>query len=261
MEVSAAVLFESDFTCCKCRDRTKPTQIHHIDEDPSNNVIDNLSVLCLLCHDETQINGGFGRKLNAALVTKYRDDWIGRVKNRREEADKLAITKMAGLSSNGEPNLKENAADEETWRSIPAAPELVSYVESLPAILNAATTIAKPKMAGSTMEMIEGTYFIVDVVVQILVHLSQWFPDDHFGGISAQEYFSQLVSTKAIWRRALATPGGEEMAGTMAGISSAIGVLKDVAQAVDEVVSALLYGREGFYLTSWRNSWTKAITL
>ena len=39
----------------------------------------NLAALCLQCHDDTQIRGGFGRKLNAAQVIQYRDDWVKRI--------------------------------------------------------------------------------------------------------------------------------------------------------------------------------------
>ena len=53
-EIAAELLFASDHTCCVCRDRGRAVQIHHIDEDPANNTEENLSVLCLLCHDDTQ---------------------------------------------------------------------------------------------------------------------------------------------------------------------------------------------------------------
>jgi hypothetical protein len=77
------LLFRSDRTCCKCRDSGRPVQIHHINDDPSDNRLNNLAVLCLLCHDQTQIIGGFGRKLNAGQVTRYRDDWLALVEARR----------------------------------------------------------------------------------------------------------------------------------------------------------------------------------
>jgi len=78
-ELAAKVLFVSDRVCCVCRIKKKPVQIHHIDEDPSNNSFENLAVLCFDCHLETQISGGFHRKLNAEQVTLYRSDWIVRV--------------------------------------------------------------------------------------------------------------------------------------------------------------------------------------
>jgi hypothetical protein len=81
-DVAANLLSRSDRTCCVCRERGKPTQIHHIDEDPSNNDPNNLAVLCLHCHEETQIRGGFGRKLDTHQVVQFRDDWFARVQKR-----------------------------------------------------------------------------------------------------------------------------------------------------------------------------------
>lgn len=75
-ELAAQVLFMSDRTCCVCRSEGKPVQIHHIDEDPSHNTFANLSVLCFDCHRETQIRGGFDRKLDADQVVLYRNDWL-----------------------------------------------------------------------------------------------------------------------------------------------------------------------------------------
>lgn len=84
-DLAAKVLFYSDRTCCVCRNRSKPVQIHHIDEDPSNNTFLNLAVLCLDCHNDTMIRGGFGRKLNADQVILYRDDWLKIVQRSREK--------------------------------------------------------------------------------------------------------------------------------------------------------------------------------
>jgi hypothetical protein len=84
-EVADEVLFQSDRTCCVCREPDKPVQIHHIDENPSNSVFENLAVLCFDCHNDTQLSGGFDRKLNAAQVLKYRSDWLARVGSKRDE--------------------------------------------------------------------------------------------------------------------------------------------------------------------------------
>lgn len=81
-EVAALVLFQSDRVCCVCRLR-KPVQIHHIDENPANHQSDNLAVLCLDCHRETQIRGGFDRKLDAHQIALYRADWLAAVAKQR----------------------------------------------------------------------------------------------------------------------------------------------------------------------------------
>ena len=82
-EVAAKVLFMANRTCCVCRQEGKPVQIHHVDDNPANNVTGNLAVLCFDCHRETQIQGGFDRKLDAEQVALFRDDWYALVSQRR----------------------------------------------------------------------------------------------------------------------------------------------------------------------------------
>jgi hypothetical protein len=97
----AQVQFASDRTCCVCRIKGKPFQIHHIDENPANNEFNNLAVLCLECHNETQIRGGFGRKLNADQVILYREDWLKQVaKTRAANVNRLPTTNIEEQSIN-----------------------------------------------------------------------------------------------------------------------------------------------------------------
>ncbi len=87
-DIAARVLFEHDRTCCVCRQKGKPVQIHHLDDDPKNHDPKNLTVLCFDCHRETQIRGGFDRKLDKEQIELYRTDWIRNVVRQRvkEEA-------------------------------------------------------------------------------------------------------------------------------------------------------------------------------
>jgi HNH endonuclease len=66
--IAAEVLFRHNRTCCICNEPGKAIQIHHIDGNPSNNSASNLAVVCFDCHNDTQVSGGFGRKLNAATL-------------------------------------------------------------------------------------------------------------------------------------------------------------------------------------------------
>ncbi len=253
-EVAAEVLFASDHTCCVCRDPGRAVQIHHIDENPANNTKANLSVLCLLCHDDTQIKGGFGRKLGADLVTQYRDDWHARVDIRRDKADELAALRMAGSAI-----VIPSTEPEAETLMIPADEALVSYVRSLPGVLANGYSLAQPRWnTGITVDLVKGTYELIDLVVQILSHLASWFPKNHFGNQPAPEYFSQYVATRFAWHRALAEPDGVGTGGTIVGPITSMDVLSDVQRAVDEVVSSLLREREGFSLKVWRSEWSQA---
>ena len=84
--VAAKLLFSADRICCVCRVPGKKIQIHHIDDDPSNSNLSNLAVLCLECHGDTQLQGGFGRRLDAEQVRLYRDDWHSLVASTRVQA-------------------------------------------------------------------------------------------------------------------------------------------------------------------------------
>lgn len=99
--LAAKALFLSDRTCCVCRVKGKSVQVHHIDDDPSNNRIENFAVLCLECHTETQLSGGFRRKLDADQVILYRNDWLALVARER------ASTPMRFPESNSEHDAVE----------------------------------------------------------------------------------------------------------------------------------------------------------
>ena len=88
-DIAADVLFLADRTCCVCRQKSRPVQLHHIDDDPTNSVAENLAVLCFDCHRETQIRGGFDRKLDAAQVRRYKTDWNMRVDVQRSAGTQL----------------------------------------------------------------------------------------------------------------------------------------------------------------------------
>lgn len=248
-ETVASVLFASDRTCCVCQSPGKPVQIHHIDEDPSNNEEGNLSVLCLLCHDETQAKGGFGRKLNAALVRQYRDDWCGRVRERRKRADKIAVSAVRGTV----PALRGDDVDEER---APSA-VLIPFVESLPVALHRAYQIAWPKWdSGVTAEILEGTSGVIDVVTQMLVHLAAWYPARHFNGRPARDYFSSFIASRAVWHRAVAEPGGVGTGGTIVPVIVAASVMSDLEQAVCDLVGSLIGLGDSF--EAWKSAWETA---
>ena len=57
-----------------------------MDENSSNGSPENLAVLCLECHTETQVRGGFHRKLDSEQVLLYRNDWLKVVGRERATA-------------------------------------------------------------------------------------------------------------------------------------------------------------------------------
>jgi tetratricopeptide (TPR) repeat protein len=108
-EIAARVLFENDRTCVVCRQRGKPVQIHHLDDDPGNHEAANLAVLCFDCHRETQIRGGFDRKLDAEQIILYRNDWLRQVQ--RQRATEEAYTDVLPHSNDREVELATSVAE------------------------------------------------------------------------------------------------------------------------------------------------------
>jgi hypothetical protein len=233
--VAAAVLVASAHTCCKCEERGKAIQIHHIDEDPSNHDPSNLAVLCFQCHHETQITGGFGRQLSAAEVRIYRDQWTERVQKRRQEADAIFIGR-ATSSISPAPRFEAPRG----LAHMPSRSDLEKYIDDLPNILSDAYAAARAGWdSGVTADMRSATYSVIEVVQEMWLRLAQAFPPLHFGGSAAEQYMHQYVQQRYAWHYALAEPHGPGSGGTIAGLLAGGGVLRDLENAVVETVDAL----------------------
>lgn len=80
------LLYEAARTCCVCRAPRKPVEIHHIDQDPSNNVEPNLIVICRNCHDEAHTKHTMSKNLNADHLRHAKSEWLQAVAQRSAEA-------------------------------------------------------------------------------------------------------------------------------------------------------------------------------
>lgn len=76
------LLYESAHTCCVCRTPALPIQIHHIDQNPSNNVENNLVVLCQNCHDEAHTEHKMSKNLTANKLKYYKNEWNEEIRTR-----------------------------------------------------------------------------------------------------------------------------------------------------------------------------------
>jgi hypothetical protein len=247
-DISVDVLFMHDHTCCVCRESGKAVQIHHIDDDPSNNSPENLAVLCLEDHNDTQVTGGFGRKLQAGEVRRYRDDWLERVHFRREQADKIASERMGSAGLAQQPGVE--------WIRPPQA-MLNAYIEHLPDLLKVAFANARIEWdKGITSRVRNATSELIDILQRVLVYLADWYPPGHFGDKAAEVYFSEFIAGRYLWHRALNTPDKPGSGGTIAGVLAGGGALDDVLNAVADMVAAQAPGQ--FDPNLWRGRWKKA---
>jgi len=245
-DVAAEVLFLHNHTCAICNVPGLGVQIHHIDEDPSNNVLENLTVLCLQCHDDTQTRGGFGRHLKADEVRRYRSDWLARVAARRARADELAVSRIAGV--------KIPAPATESWTPPPIT-MLTPYVNSLPRALQLSYAAAREGWdSGVTLSMMGATLDVTEVLERIWLYLARWYPPTHFGDSSAEQYINDFLADRREFHRALAEPDGPGTGGTIVSLLVGGATLRDLEALVADTVAALTTGTT-FSFRSWSWRW------
>jgi hypothetical protein len=266
--VATTLLVASDRTCCVCNIQGLAVQIHHIDENPSNNEFSNLAVLCFECHEKTQIQGGFGRRLNAAQVTKYQEQWLARVEARRSEADRLAAQARieGGLTASSEAGEDKSSgqAMQIVWPQIPSRTGLRAFVMTLPILRRLAYEAARPGWESSvTVEMANAGYRVVDTLKTALVALARYYPYEHFGTEDPREYFSELIETRFRWHSHRHSIDGNGFSGTIIGPLSTTEVIADVERMIEEIVEVLVPSceeGEGFSFAEWLEKWRSAGT-
>jgi hypothetical protein len=242
-DIAAHVLFAHDRTCCICRIRGRHIQIHHIDENPTNHEEKNLAVLCMDCHTETQLSGGFGRKLSSSEVRIARDEWISAVAIRRARAEDLIIAGQVKPSS-----FRDDYSYEE-WRR-PSDEALRSFVSHIPDVLETAFKQVAPKLeTGVTLEMADAKLSIIEVIRRLLVLLSAWYPPGHFGAQSLDDFFANLQAERFQLYRKLWENGGP--GGTILTVIIPHSVQQELLNLLVTMVESLLMGDE-FDTVGWR---------
>ncbi len=251
-DLAAEVLFASDYTCCVCRrERGKTVIIHHIDVNPNNNTFENLSVLCLECHNKTQIKGGFGRTLNTPLVIKYRDEWLKRVKLRRNLADEAAVRIQVGKETLSE---QVETVIEMPIKHTELKEPLLKYINSLPYFIAALLRQAQPKWdTDVTATMVQANYDCIDSLKGILVALASYYSQKQFDNQNPQEYFSDVIASRFQWHRAILEPYGP--GGTIVNVICSGSVLEDTEHLIEDMVRALAGHDNEFNWENWLKRW------
>jgi hypothetical protein len=234
-------------------------QAHHIDEDPSHNTLDNLAVLCLECHDRTQVSGGFGRKLNDVLVRRYRAEWLLRVRERRDAADRAAVERMVGPMVEA-AEAPGRAAAETLPYSEERADAILAYVNALPELRARLRHKAEAAWrSGVTADVVEASYEYVDALQGVLVTLAGFYARGSFDG-DPQRFFSQMVASRFRWHRAHCEPAGPGTGGTIVNIVCSRGVVDDVEEMVEEVARSLVGYDDRFDWRNWPSRWQAEVS-
>ncbi|MEN9613009.1 MAG: hypothetical protein RLZZ628_3823 [Bacteroidota bacterium] len=249
-DTSSEILYLSERTCCVCTTRGKPIQIHHIDETPSNNVIENLAVLCLDCHNETMLRGGFGRHLTADVVRRHRAGWLERVKARRDEDDKMAsIENITGIVA---PQY-DFEHDAPIYNSIDIN-LLNDYLNKMLVVHQKRLINAQSKWGnGVTSVMNQGNYDMIGFYEEVLVQLANFYRPNHFNQ-NPKHYFNEIISSRFLWHRLILEPGGSGTGGSMISTITGGSVMEDVKRMIVNMVDALSM-EGGGDSRAWKKKW------
>lgn len=253
-DIAADVIFQSDFTCCVCREREKSVQIHHINEDPSHNDFENLVCLCLECHNKSHIKGGVDRKLTSKVIIKFRDEWLKDVKSRRKLANEKAVERLVG-----EVNISEYIDSETEYQQteeLQVKQPPLAYINSLPLFKSALQQQVQPMLdTGVTSTMVQAEYDCIDSLTGILVTLANYYSPKQFGDQTPQEFFSEIIATRFRWHYAVVEPLGPGTGGTIIRILCAGSVRYDVEKMIEDMVFSLVGFDDDFNCDEWKKLW------
>lgn len=256
-DLAARIHLLADRTCCVCRERGKGLQLHHLDGVPANHSLENLAALCLECHAQTQIRGGFVRALDAHQVAAFREDWYRRVSSRRDRADELA----SGRATRAAGDLDAQPQPPGAVSSTRAGPQLrgaslLAYLHALPAVRGAAYAAARPLWdSGITANMMGGSYDVIAVFERVLAELALAYPERHFSDTDAPAFIGGTVSGLFEWHRAHLEPDGSGSGGTSVGPVAAGHVISDIEAMFLDIVRSLAADEPDFDFASWEARW------
>jgi tetratricopeptide (TPR) repeat protein len=94
-EIKAQILFQNDHCCCMCHRGPKDgvrIQIHHINEDTSENRPENLAVLCRDCHDMLRDRPWMGQIPIQEEIRQYKAAWEKAVAEKRRHQEFPPVT-------------------------------------------------------------------------------------------------------------------------------------------------------------------------
>ena len=239
--------YRSKNICCACEKQNKPLQIHHINGDRTCNNIDNLALICLECHNQTLIRGGFAQQLTGSKVKKFRDELYKRVQKIRELVDKKTIDAMLGME-NIESLLDKIA---ETGLFERDNHKLSCFILSIPLRYKLIQKQAQPFYdKGSTPDIRLGIETEIAGLEHIIDELKTFYPEEHFDGGE----FVECDINMLIWDYAykLAAPFGMQESGTSLHIDAGMVMISFFKFIINKLVGSLLPYEESYTGGEWR---------
>ena len=146
----AEVLAANRHMCCICHNEGRSVQIHHIDDDPSNNDPENLCVVCLPHHDMITGEPGLGKGFTKKELGIYKKEWEDRCKV--EDTKKIVIENF-NLFVEQEPSLKDKIPLSDMVTDIASMATLDGVVQSVEASANQVYTSTGDESLAKTFKV------------------------------------------------------------------------------------------------------------
>jgi hypothetical protein len=252
-EVAAELHYLSNATCCVCNKERFSTQIHHIDGNPNNHVLENLALLCVQCHSDAHAHVPFARALSTEAIKKHREEWLKRVQKRRDEADKAA---SAGIES------PLGTAERESFQHSDDPWLVSSYLKRLPNIHRGQKLKAYPMEDHScAVDLKAGYAEMEEFYITVLTELARFYPPKHFDPFHPETYFQRIARDRFSWHFIIQGPLGDWGTGspaiTYAGQETEAELSTMILEMVCSLVDAYPIGKE-INFGKWQAAWNAA---
>jgi len=125
---------------------------------------------------------------------------------------------------------------------------------------NLLKTSQKKWDSGITSQMNQGCYDMINFYEEVLIELSSFYPEGHFGKESPKDFFDKIISSRFAWHGHVLEPFGLGNGGTMASTMKCGDVMEDVKKMVVDMVKAIKsfkLMRFNLKLKSWKKKWMK----
>ena len=200
-------------------------------------------------------------------MTERKTQIISLRKENQELQDQLANRRTEFNSQRDEKNTKNQIPIEQPSERLPEFFDYkdppIAYINTLPEFRLALLAQKEAKLEGerlaigliSTSTMVQASWDYIDSITGILITLSDYYSTRHFSNEAPEEYFSEIISSRAGWHRTVAEPYGPGTGGTMISIIVAGEVMADVEEMVEDMVFSLGLGEISFDRDSWLDRW------
>lgn len=162
------------------------------------------------------------------------------------------------------PATEEPAEPAETEEDAPRAyarryleyPSHYRFIKSLPKLRAVVQENVQDGWdTGVTSDMREATYDVIDFLQFAWLRLAQFYPDDHWGTSTAEEYIRSYIQDRFSFHWSKHEPGGPGTGGTIVGVLTGSDVIDDLESLIADTVTALLGYSEDFDISQWRKDW------